>query len=147
MFFDDKLNPCHKHVFLSTAHENLDEFVMSVMSFWYKSCFKKCLLQLCSIQNYAAPVIHPRYLVSDSCKIQHRCILRIPGRHHNFLVKWCETWKKSVFVGNYNSPNDRSLHLLSTKPNFAHFVSFPLGGNVPIDLFWQNWGLLKVFIK
>ena len=22
-------------------------------------------------------------------------------------------------------------------------MGFPLGGNVPIDLFWQNWGLLK----
>ena len=64
-------------------------------------------------------------------------------RHHNFLLKFCKTWKNLVFVGKYNSPNDRSLQLLSTKPNFAHFVSFPLGGNVPIDLFWQNWGLLK----
>ena len=66
-------------------------------------------------------------------------------RHHNFLLKWCKTWKNLVFVGNYNSPNDRSLHLLSTKPNFAHFVSFPLGGNVPIYLFWQKLGAFEVF--
>ena len=59
-------------------------------------------------------------------------------RHHNFLLKWCKTWKNLVFVGNYNSPNDRSLHLLSTKPNFAHFVSFPLGGNLLIDIFCEQ---------
>ena len=29
------------------------------------------------------------------------------------------------------------------KANFAHFLSFPLGENVLIDLFWQNWRLLK----
>ena len=27
--------------------------------------------------------------------------------------------------------------------NFAHFVSHPLDGNVPKDLFWQNWRLLR----
>ena len=59
-------------------------------------------------------------------------------RHHNFLLKWCKTWKNLVFVGNYNSPNDRSLHLLSTKPNFAHFVSFPLGENLLIDIFCEQ---------
>ena len=29
------------------------------------------------------------------------------------------------------------------KKNFADFVSFPLGGNLLIYLFCQNWGLLK----
>ena len=35
--------------FLSTTYENLDEFVMSVISFWYKWCLKKCLLLLSSV--------------------------------------------------------------------------------------------------
>ena len=29
------------------------------------------------------------------------------------------------------------------KANFAHFVRFPLGGNLLIYIFWQKWRLLK----
>ena len=77
---------------------------------------------------------------------QQKCYIQMLHywcRQHNFLLKCCKSWKNLVFVGKYNSPNDRSLQLLSTKSNFAHFVSFPLGGNLLIDLFWQNRRLLK----
>ena len=111
-------------------------------NFWHFSMFHK--LQEHPSELYNLHFLHQHqnlYIFIWPILIQINSFLT--PFHFCGIPAWCKSTQIPVLTKLRAFQSSKAYSKRFEKANFAHFVSFPLGANLLIYFFWQNWGLLK----